>query len=251
MPLPAVLNQQADKRKFQFTKKERADIAALYNGEIKYTDEFLIKPVVQKLKELNLYDRTLIILTSDHGEEFMDHESWLHGHTLYNELIKVPLIIKYPKSTDKGRRVDRIVRSIDIIPTILETVGIDASPFDMDGKSVQRIVLGREDQNRTYFSDFSRGGSSELRPIMVCTNQDFYKFILNRRPSPPKTFLFDLAEDVRETKNLENTQPAREREMFQSILEYYENFKEVALKSDKIVLDKALEEKLRALGYIR
>ncbi len=251
MPIASFLRNQDKKRKYEFSEKEQQDIVALYDGEIRYTDKYLIAPLLKKLKDLGLYDNTLIVLTSDHGEEFLDHGSWLHAHTLYNELIRVPLLIKYPRSKNKGKRIDTIVRSIDIVPTILEAAGIDPSPFDMDGKSLQKIVQGKEARNRVFFSDFSHKGSSDLRPSMVCTNRDFFKLILNRKPSPPKTFMFEMVEDVRETQNLEKAEAARLRQMFQSILDYYDNFKEVIIKSDQVIMDSALEERLKALGYIR
>jgi arylsulfatase A-like enzyme len=251
MPIASFLRNQEEKRKYEFTPKEQQDIVALYDGEIKYTDRFLIAPLLQKLKELDLYENTLIILTSDHGEEFLDHGSWLHAHTLYNELIKVPLLIKYPESEHRGKRIETIVRSIDIVPTILEAAGIDAAAFDFDGLSLQPVVRGKENDHRVFFSDFSHKGSSDLRPTMVCTNQDFFKLILNRKPSPPRSFLFDLAGDGQEQTNLETEEADRLRRMFQSILDYYDNFKEIPLKSDQVIMDKALEERLKALGYIR
>ena len=224
---------------------------ALYNGEIKYTDEYLIKPLIKELKKLGLYDRTMIIFTSDHGEEFQDHNSWLHGHTLYNELIKVPLIIKFPNTKHSGKKINTIVRSIDIVPTILDSVGIETEPFNFDGKSLQSIAQGKETRNRTFISDFTRQGSSAFRPRMVCINQDFYKLIAFRSASSPKLHLFDLEQDKHEITNLDKTHTNLVRSLFQKILDYYDNFKEVKVKSDKVVMDSALEEKLKALGYIR
>lgn len=250
MPIASYLRDKPEKRRYKFTEKQAADIVALYDGEIKYMDENLIRPVMQKLKDLGLYDRTLIIFTSDHGEEFLDHNSWLHKHTLFNELIKVPLLIKYPDSEFQGKHIDTVVRSIDIVPTILEAVGIDPVPFDMDGVSMQQIVLGKEQKNRVFFSDFSQKGSSGLRPAMVATNQDYFKLIVNRKTSPPKTSIFNWQEDILEKKNLEKSQSELLRAMFQRILDYYDNFKAVAATSDKVVMDKALEERLKALGYI-
>ena len=115
--LAEFLREQPEKRRYPFTDKEKDDIIALYDGEVKYLDESFIKPLIQGLKELDLYDRTMIVFTSDHGEELLDHKSWLHSHTLYDELIRVPLIIKYPSSQHAGDRKEPIVRSIDIMPT--------------------------------------------------------------------------------------------------------------------------------------
>ena len=176
MPIASFLRNQDEKRKYEFTEKEQQDIVALYDGEIKYTDKYLIAPLLKKLKDLGLYDNTLIILTSDHGEEFLDHGSWLHAHTLYNELIRVPLLIKYPGSKNKGKQV-RYHHPIDRYRPHHPGGGrYRKAPFDMDGVSLQKIVEGKGgSQNRVFFSDFSHKGSSELRPTMVCTNQDYFE----------------------------------------------------------------------------
>jgi len=80
--LAEFLREQPEKRRYPFTDKEVGDIIALYNGEVKYTDENLIQPLVKTLKDLGLYDKTMILVTSDHGEELLDHKSWLHSQTL-------------------------------------------------------------------------------------------------------------------------------------------------------------------------
>ncbi len=251
MPLPAFFRKQPEKRKYKFSRRERDNIIALYEGEIRYTDEFLIKPVVHKLKELDLYDRTMIVFTSDHGEELLDHKRWLHGHTLYNELIKVPLIIKFPGSKYSTKRSKIIVRSIDVVPTLLEEAGIDFAPFDFDGQSLLDIIKGREKKHRTYISDFSRKDSSDLRPTMVSTNRDYWKIIINRKKSPPKIFLYDFNSDPLEKHNLENSKGQLARSLFNLILEHYDHFRKVLRKSEKVEMDEELRQRLRALGYVQ
>jgi arylsulfatase A-like enzyme len=250
MPLAEFLRNQPEKRKYPFSEKEKENLVGLYDGEIKYTDEVLIGPLIQKLKELNLYDKTMIILTSDHGEEFYDHDSWLHSHTLYDELINVPLIIKFPESKNKGKKITPIVRSIDIMPTLLEEADIDYSAFELDGKSLMPIMKRKETQNRVFVSDFTHKGMEELRPALVATNKDFYKIIVNRRSSPPKISLFNLEKDPLERRDLEGAKSKLVRELFNSISEHYQNFKPVQGKSQRAIIDKKLEERLKALGYI-
>jgi hypothetical protein len=77
------------------SEKEKKNIIDLYDSEIRFTDEKLIKPLIQELKDLGIYRRTMLVFTGDHGEEFYDHGGWFHGHSLYNEILKVPLIIKF------------------------------------------------------------------------------------------------------------------------------------------------------------
>lgn len=250
MPLAEFFRSQPEKRKYPFSEAEKENLVGLYDGEIKYTDEVLIRPLIQKLKELHLYDRTMIILTSDHGEEFYDHDSWLHSHTLYDELINVPLFIKFPNSKYRGKRLNPVVRLIDIMPTLLEVAGIDYSPFQFDGLSLMPVVKGREKQHRVFMSDFTHKGSEELRPAVVATNKNLFKLIVNRKTPSPKIFLFDLEKDPLEKNNLGESYSQLVRELFNSILEHYQNFQLVQGRSERANIDKKLEERLRALGYI-
>ena len=79
---------------------------------------------VRELQERGLYDRALIVFLSDHGEEFLEHGDWMHGHTLFEELIRVPLVVKFPGNRHAGRRVARQVLLVDVLPTILNSQGL-------------------------------------------------------------------------------------------------------------------------------
>jgi len=127
---------------------EIRNIIGLYDGEIRYTDEKLIGQLVNKLKQLGLYQQTMIIVTSDHGEEFFDHSGWEHGHTLYDELIKVPLIIKFPDLKYKGQRSKTIVSLVDLMPTICDEMRVDSSGLKIDGKSLIPVLRGKEKKDR-------------------------------------------------------------------------------------------------------
>ena len=102
---------------------ERKWIKDLYCGEVRYVDDNIGR-LIDTLKHLNLYNESLIILTSDHGDEFWEHGGFDHGHTLYNELIHVPLIIKLPMSVSH-RQIDKVVSIQRIMPTIVDLCGID------------------------------------------------------------------------------------------------------------------------------
>lgn len=102
---------------------EREWIRELYNAEVRYVDKN-IGELLDTLKRLNLYDESLIILTSDHGEEFWEHNGYEHGHTLYNEVLWVPLIIKPPRSSSH-QQMSTGVPIQAIMPTILDLCGIN------------------------------------------------------------------------------------------------------------------------------
>ncbi len=96
-----------------------------YATEIEWMDKDLAT-FIGWLKSSGRYDDTLIILAADHGEEFMEHDGWWHGTTLYQEQIHIPLIVKLPGSAHKGTRVPWTVRQIDIAPTIAALAGAQA-----------------------------------------------------------------------------------------------------------------------------
>jgi arylsulfatase A-like enzyme len=253
--------------------RERRNVVGLYDGEIRYTDESLVKTLIEKLKALNLYDETLIILTSDHGEEFYEHGAWLHGAHLYEESIRIPLVIKFPGSRNKGARVDNIVRIVDIMPTVLDVMGVEAKGLSLDGRSLIPVVSGRDKGDRTFWADTcwlllegcggkETAGGGEALPHTVTTNEGRSKFILNRslgpkemdyyRPLPavpPAAELYDLSNDAVEKRNLVSQKPEVANRLARMVRELYAGGPKK--RPSKSLLNKELEEQLRTLGYIK
>jgi arylsulfatase A-like enzyme len=102
-------------------------IKSLYDGEVAFTDD-AIGELIEGLRDLRLHNETLIIFISDHGEEFFDHEGFEHGHTLYDELIRVPMIFSLPGRLPEQERIGRQVRLIDVAPTVLDLLGLESHP---------------------------------------------------------------------------------------------------------------------------
>jgi arylsulfatase A-like enzyme len=111
-------------------------VVALYDGEIRYTDHHLGR-VIDALRLYGLLEKTLVVITADHGEEFMEHGS-LEGHawTMYEEVIRIPLIMRFPDGLGGGRVVDRQVRNIDIMPTILDWLQVKNGSTAVEGASL-------------------------------------------------------------------------------------------------------------------
>ena len=242
--------------------RERENIVNLYDGEIRYTDAKLIGPLMGRLKELGLYDSSLIILTSDHGEEFYDHGGWEHGHTLYDELLKVPLIIKLPESRFAKTRISTIVRLIDVMPTILDEQGISVSGLDLDGKSLVPVLRGKEVADRRFVAYKADNILDSHVPQKLSVNEERNKLILNRSftaeqldffafppPEPVPVELYDLSENPAENKNIVDEKPRIASRLVQLINDLYAKINEG--KSEKADIDKELLEQLRALGYLR
>ena len=106
-----------------YDKRDLEHLLALYDGEIHFTDHN-VGLVLARLEAEGRLDDTLVVFTSDHGEEFMDHKKFGHKGTLYEEVMHVPLILRYPAGVPEGERVDELVSIIDIAPTILDLCGL-------------------------------------------------------------------------------------------------------------------------------
>jgi len=115
-------------------------VRALYDGEIAFADS-QIGILLEGLDERGLLSNTLVVFLSDHGEEFYEHKGFGHGHVLYDEVIHVPLMLSLPGRIPEGVRIGRQVRLIDVMPTILDYIGIKAS-VHMEGVSLKPLLAG-------------------------------------------------------------------------------------------------------------
>ncbi|MFC2161058.1 sulfatase-like hydrolase/transferase [Acidobacteriota bacterium] len=243
-------------------EEDRQNIIDLYDAEIRYTDEKLIGPLVQKLKDMALYDKTMIIFTSDHGEEFYDHKGWGHGQNLYDESLKVPLLIKFPNSKYLGSKVEHIVSLVDVLPTILDEMNIDSLQNEFDGLSLIPLLEGKEKKDRIFLSDVGENILNLHLPQKIATNEGGKKLILNKSPSsqnmdyfrypPPSTKaieLFNLSVDPGEYSNIVDKESSTANRILNRIEAIYRNPKRK--RPGQAVLDEALKKQLRALGYIK
>ncbi len=246
-------------------EETRRNLINLYDGEIRHTDEALVGPLLEKLRALNLYDRTMIILTSDHGEEFFEHKAWLHTHSVYNEVIKVPLLIKFFDSRYAGRKIEDIARSVDILPTILEEAGIQYSKKNFDGQSLRELLeegqSRRDTKARVFISDLASHGEGEHIPMKIAINQGNIKLIVNERYSladlkyfafpPPRlaeTEVFDLSTDPGERMNLATLRPDLVKELTRRLSGLYRQRTKV--RSQTTRSSQKILEQLKSLGYL-
>src|SRR6266568_1462836 len=168
----------------------------LYDGEIAYADSVLGN-FVQYLKKRGWYENAVIVVTGDHGEGLGEHQEETHGIFLYDTTTHVPLIIKLPGTAAKV--VDAQVRTIDILPTVLDLLHVKL-PDELDGKSLKPYITGAENSDRTAIgqTDYPlRFGWSPLRSVRA----DGFKFI-----KAPKPEFYDLKADPNENKNLYDPQ---------------------------------------------
>jgi arylsulfatase A-like enzyme len=182
--------------------RDRERMIAQYDGEIAYGDQEFGR-FLRALKAAGVYDDALVIFIADHGEEFLDHGRWLHGRSVFDELIRVPLVVKFPGSRDAGRRVRQQVQGVDIVPTVLQEMGIPL-PSGLMGLPLQQTIAGKVGP-RTALSEISHRG---FVAHGVRTEKDKYV----RRFSPDDDELyFDLVRDPREQVNVIASHPDRVR----------------------------------------
>jgi len=215
-----------------------------YDGEIAYTD-MLIGKLREFLVERNLLEKTLLVITSDHGEGLGEHRELLHGNFIYDTTLLVPLIIRFPKTEIKNLTIGEQVRLIDIMPTILDYLGM---PSHQDTQGVSLIPKIRK---RSLKLDLPAYGESYYTRIhfgwseLKCLRTDRYKFI-----EAPKPELYDIKEDPAELQNLyQEKKPIAERlqkELAQIIINHSAIDKQRRAPAE---IDAETERKLRALGY--
>lgn len=140
------------KGKVLLSEEDRNHLIALYDESITYSDQQIAK-LLNKIKELGLESKTIIVFTSEHGEMFDKHGRFMRGPPLrgvfYDDVLHVPLLIKHPKIS--GRRMDRLVELIDIAPSLLAFLGVQ-TPTRMEGKSLIPVILQNKDVNEYIFA---------------------------------------------------------------------------------------------------
>ena len=134
------------------TERDIEHVQALYDGEVSYWDAQLGQMLIF-LQENHLLDNALIIVTSDHGEMFGEHGKWMHGNSLYQEVLRVPLVMRYTGVIPAGEVVTAPVQNFDLFPTILEWVGLPI-PEELGSISLRDISLGvPRDEGRPLYSE--------------------------------------------------------------------------------------------------
>lgn len=148
------VNQNAWKYVFgieEMTRDDFSHLESLYNAELRYAD-YRLGNVLSKLKERGLYDDTMIIVTSDHGENIGDHSLMDHQYSLHRSLLHVPLVIKFPKGVNTpGKSISTTTSTIDIFPTIMALMG-ESSNQEFDGRVLP--PFGQSNKNRYVLSEY-------------------------------------------------------------------------------------------------
>jgi arylsulfatase A-like enzyme len=225
---------------------------AMYDGEIRYADAALAR-LWGCLKSEGLLDKTLVVVTSDHGEEFYDHGGLKHNHTLYNELISIPVIFYYEGALPPGAVLDgEILQAIDTVPTILDYAGIP-KPSVMQGESV-RALLGRGDAT---WRDYALSENLFVNAKAFISNGWKYIHHFGAEVGYCKRYtegceLYNVADDPEERHNLYAAFPDKVRHL-QTRMMAVLPVSERKRMGEKVTvkLDKSARQRLRTLGYVQ
>ncbi|MBM3319242.1 MAG: sulfatase [Candidatus Eisenbacteria bacterium] len=221
---------------------ERRNMIDRYDGEIAYLDEEIGR-LIDAIETRGLIERTLIVVVADHGETFYEHGSWGHGHSLYEEELRVPFALIRPGSVPSGRRIDSMARMVDVMPTLLDLLGLDP-PEGMQGSSFAGLLEGRGAGASSSYSEIQLSGRryDTLR-------KGNYKLI---RSEDGGAWLYDLEKDPGEHEDLFEELPDRASELLAEIESLSVLFRGARLtRSEKSAeLDATTMDRLRALGYI-
>jgi len=167
----------------------------LYDNELAYNDHEIGK-LLRALEELDLYDDTIVVVTSDHGEAFGEHGYERHGQALHEVALHVPWILKLPGEEGRGVRVSSLATNLDVAPTLLDYAGIP-SPANFQGMSWRRFLeTGDEPPERRLF--FEQVAASD---IVYAVREGRVKFVSRLAPEP-KEELYDIRRDPEELDNL-------------------------------------------------
>lgn len=185
----------------RYDDADRQRIVDLYDGSLAYTDR-QIGRLLRGLARRGRLASTLVVVTADHGEELWDHRHFFHGQSLYDELLHVPLLVRFPRD-GHGRVVDGVVRTVDLMPTVAEAFGRTGAPSD--GQSLRALAVGDGSPGeRTAFALVSHAAprTPERHAVRTRTHK------LVHDVTDGAIQIYDLVSDPHEKRNLGPAAPA-------------------------------------------
>ena len=216
-----------------------------YDGEVAYADS-LVGELTRTLEERGLLERTLLVVTADHGEGLGQHGEGFHGYYVYDATVRVPLIVRVPFGDFGGRVIEAAVSHVDLMPTILAAVGHEV-PAGVQGESLLGLILGQDDggTGRAVYSEsfypLLHYGWAPLRALRTAR----YKYV--DAPSPE---LYDVAEDPEERENLLLDRRPVSRDLHDRLRALTAELDAGAREAPAAAVDEEALAQLQALGYV-
>ncbi|MCK6485584.1 MAG: sulfatase [Phycisphaerae bacterium] len=232
-------------------------IRLLYDANVAWADENLGR-FVQYLKDQGRWDDCLFVLLSDHGEEFGEHGGWMHGQSLHEELLRVPLLIHFPRGEFAGTRMKEIASLVDVMPTILDYMGCRAEQAECRGRNWLPVLRGEtiaSDSNaaRVVAVRHNTSRSDHLHrktrgTLNIAVREGPWKAIWN--VDLDSLELYHLQRDPREQANLASADEETAKRLLTVAKRFMKNEKRRAPGRVAEKLDRKSEENLRELGYL-
>jgi len=222
-------------------------VVGLYDGELQYLDA-VVGALIDRLARVSNGRDLVVIVTADHGEEFLDHGATSHGYTLFGEQLRVPLIVHAPARV-APRRVDTLVRGVDLLPTVFELAGVPLAAHEVEGRSLVPLLRGEPLPGRPAFGEATLAGGPAQHRWSV--REGDLKLIASGAEEGGGLRLFDLAADPRERRALPAPHPGRER-LLAAARAWRQRGAELAARvggAAEIELEGDTLERLQALGY--
>ena len=222
-----------------------AFLRARYDSELAFTDRE-IGALLGALARLGLEEDTMVVLTADHGEEFFEHRGFGHTNTLFDELIRVPLLVRLPErfrspsdALSPGSVSDRVVGLVDVLPTILDVTGV-AAPSGIAGQSLLRPADASAP--RIVMSETAR------RFDLVAAISQEGKLVYDRKEG--SGHFFEHATNAAERVDRAGDLGAAPEPLRRAVLDWGVEGGAAPSRGDRVEIDAATEERLRAMGYI-
>ncbi|MBI4531586.1 MAG: sulfatase [Candidatus Latescibacteria bacterium] len=232
------------------------DYSSVYDASISYWDE-RFSAFLGFLEKQGLADRTILIVTADHGEQLLDHGYTGHGTTVYDEVLRVPLLLYDPFRPElSGLTIGDPVRLIDIFPTVLSRLTIDDIPFGVDGTSLHPLMDARLRVNNAFvhtkgvYTEATWFANRPFSTLMQTYREGEWKLILDRLRDRKE--LYNLTDDPKEKNDLFEERPLTAQRLYERLSEHY-NRNLQSFNRRQRSRSESEQEKLReltALGYV-
>lgn len=219
----------------------------LHNAEIAFVDA-QVGRLLESLSSMRASEKTVVLITSDHGEEFWDHSGFEHGHTLYNELLHVPMILHVPEKVDlnfaerSGSTMTSPIRHVDLAPALCQLAGAEI-PSSFVGVPIDPESF----ETGTGLPVFSQGNMWGAAGLSF--QHKHYKII--REASPEMTLLFNLESDPAESVDRSQTDSEQSKQMDSYLDDFLQMLQQESTEHKAARLTEAERDRLRSLGYMK
>ena len=250
--MAGIMRKQQLHLRQEVSERFLSSLVEQYDTAVRYTTDKLGE-IFSLLERKGLYDESLIVVTSDHGEELFEHGGFSHGYSLHREVLHVPLYIKLPHQ-HIGRTVTTSVSLMDVYPTILQTLHIDTRE-PVDGRSLMPLLQGQRDPGEPKFNrPFLAQTAWKKRCVARSIVRHPYKLIDSARNYEglrDQIRLYNIVDDPDEKINLAIQKPTIVKQLSAELQHAFVQYKRRQMKTPKNVLDEMDMRRLKSLGYIK